>query len=48
MEEKTRLLCEIKLILESFGHFISLETVCLEISSCVWHQFTFTLKENVL
>lgn len=41
-----RLLYEIKLIRESFGHFIPLKTVCLEISSCVWHQATFTLKEK--
>lgn len=48
MEEKIRLPCEIKLIQESFGHFIPLKIVCWEASSCVWQEAIFTLMENVL
>lgn len=43
-KKKIRLLCEIKLIWESFRHFIPLKTIRLVVSGCVWHWATFTMK----
>lgn len=43
-----RSLCEIKLIWESFGHLIPLQTACLEVSSCVWQQAALTVKGSAL